>query len=229
MRKLLIIILSLSVFNSCKDNVQPEEIQVSRQTINLQLKDRLEKILVLDQGVRRLFQKDLSDWERNEIIKEMGLTESSLDKGEFSLMHQIDSANLVEVEKIIEEFGYPGIDLVGTPANEAVFYVIQHSNKIDKYLPLIKKAAQNGDITKKKLALMEDRHLMRNGNEQIYGTQIRGEKKNGEWTHFVWPIKDPDSVNVLRKSIGLESIEEYARKFDIEYKVVTLEEVRQLQ
>jgi hypothetical protein len=77
--------------------------------------------------------------------------------------------------------------------------------------------------------MMEDRHLMHNSKEQIYGTQIRGQKdKNGNWIHFVWPIKNPDSVNILRERIGLGSIEEYAKGFEIEYKVFSLEEINDL-
>src|SRR5690606_17643735 len=145
------------------------------------------------------------------------------------LMTEIDSTNLAEVEKIISEYGYPGVELVGKPANETVFYVIQHSDKIEQYLPLIRNAAKNGDVSMISLAKMEDRHLMHRGKEQIYGTQIRGQKnKNGEWVHFVWPIKNPDSINIVRNSIGLGSIEDYAKQFDIEYKVLTLEEINEL-
>ncbi|MCM8569856.1 hypothetical protein NE848_10725 [Gramella jeungdoensis] len=228
MRRITILLLAVISLFSCRERTQPEP-EMATKKIDQGLKEKLENILVLDQGVRELLQDDLTEEERKQILDKMDLSEQVLENGVFYLMQQIDSVNLAEVEKIIDEHGYPGIDEVGMPANEAVFYVIQHSGKIDEYLPLIRKAAENGDISKKKLAMMEDRHLMRNGKEQIYGTQIKGLNRNGEWFHFVWPIKDPDSVNALRKRIGLESMEEYVRKFDIEYKVMTLEQLNEFQ
>lgn len=228
MKKTILILLSLLIMVSCKDKTVSEA-NLSNQKMNLSLKEKLEHILVMDQGIRQLLQENLSEKEKNELLKKMNLPRESIENDIYALMTEIDSTNLAEVEKIISEYGYPGVELVGKPANETVFYVIQHSDKIEQYLPLIRNAAKNGDVSMKSLAKMEDRHLMHRGKEQIYGTQIRGQKnKNGEWVHFVWPIKNPDSINIVRNSIGLGSIEDYAKQFDIEYKVLTLEEINEL-
>ena len=217
MKNLAIIFLLLLAINSCKEKTNTES-NSTDQEINISLKEELEHILVMDQGIRQLLQEDIPEKKKVELLETLNLSEESIENNLYSLMEKIDSTNLSQVEKIINKYGYPGVKLVGKPANETVFYVIQHSDKIEKYLPLIRKAADNGDLSRRKLAMMEDRHLMHNGKEQIYGTQIRGQKnKNGEWTHFVWPIKNPDSVNVIREQIGLENIENYAKKFDIEY------------
>jgi len=50
----------------------------------------------------------------------------------------------MKVEAIFRKVGYPGKTLVGHPANEAAYYVIQHSDKIKKYFPLIEQAGQKG-------------------------------------------------------------------------------------
>jgi hypothetical protein len=72
---------------------------------------------------------------------------------------------------------------------QIIFYVIQHSKKIDKYLPLIRKQQKNGDVAATSLALMEDRNLMYKV-EQIYGTQIKGQtNKRGEWIYFYGQLK----------------------------------------
>jgi hypothetical protein len=73
----------------------------------------------------------------------------------FDLIRAIDSVNLLEIENSINTYSYPGKSLVGEPASKAVFYVIQHSNKIDKYLPIIRKATEHGYIIKTSLALAE--------------------------------------------------------------------------
>ncbi len=228
MKNFTIIFLLFLAINSCKEKTNTETLSTS-QKINISLKEKLEHILVMDQGIRQLLQEDLPEKKKTELLEKMNLSEESIENNLYSLMENIDSTNLSQVEKIINKYGYPGVKLVGKPANETVFYVIQHSDKIEQYLSLIRKAAENGDISRRKLAMIEDRHLMHNGIEQIYGTQIRGQKnKNGEWIYFVWPIKNPDSVNNIREKIGLESIEDYAKKFDIEYRVLTLEEVNEL-
>ncbi len=229
MKKLIILYILLVLF-SCKENASKATKKTHRESeINIELKEKLEHILTLDQGIRQLLQDNISEEAKTELIAKMSLSKKTVETDIYSLMREIDSTNLVEVEKIIQEFGYPSKELVGEPANETVFYVIQHSDKIEQYLPIIRKAAKNGDISMRKLAMMEDRHLMHNGKEQIYGTQIRGQKdKEGNWIHFVWPIKNPDSVNIIREKIGLESIEEYAKGFGIEYKVLTLKEVKEL-
>ena len=83
------------------------------------------------------------------------------------------------------------------------------------------------------VAMMQDRLLMYQEKEQIYGTQgsgreiINSETNKKEWFSFIWPIKNPKSINVLRKSVGFKTtIEEYAKVLDIDYKVITLKEVK---
>ena len=145
-------------------------------------------------------------------------------------MREIDSLNLSEIENIIKKYGYPSKSLVGEPANKAVFYVIQHSNQIDKYLPLIRKATENGDINTTSLALIEDRNLMYKGVEQIYGTQIKGQaNKKGEWIYYLWPIKSIDSINIWRKEVGFEqTLEEYLKEMDIEFKLYKINDLKDL-
>ncbi|HET7360621.1 MAG TPA: DUF6624 domain-containing protein [Salinimicrobium sp.] len=228
MKNFTIIALILITIISCKENPETQ-FDAKNQGINTDLKEKLKHILLMDQGIRKLYLGDLSEREKNDLLIRMDLTEEYGQEALIPLMKKIDSINLVKVENIIDKFGYPGKSLVGEPANKTVFYVIQHSDKIEQYLPLIRKAAQNDDISMKKLAKMEDRYLMEKGEEQIYGTQIRGQKlENGEWVHFVWPIKNPDSVNIIREKIGLESIEEYAKGFGIDYEALTLDDVKNL-
>lgn len=217
------------MLGSCKKVSEETKKSKNKIQVNTELKEKLEYILTLDQGIRQLLQENISEEKKDELITKMGLSKKIVETDIYSLMKEVDSTNLIEIEKIIKEFGYPNKELVGEPANETVFYVIQHSDKIEQYLPIIRKAAKNGDISMRKLAMMEDRHLMDKGKEQIYGTQIRGQKdKNGNWIYFVWPIKKPDSINLIREKIGLGNIEEYAKGLDVEYKVLTLEEINEL-
>jgi len=225
--KLILIILSI-ILISCKgkNETNPKEIK-----INVELKNKLETILKKDQGIREIVNGNLSNERKTELLSQLNLKESDIEGNKkFELMREIDSLNLIETENIIKNYGYPSKSLVGEPANKAVFYVIQHSDQIDKYLPLIRKASENGDVSKTSLALIEDRNLMYKGIEQIYGTQIKGQaNKKGEWIYYLWPIKSIDSINIWRKEVGFEqTLEEYLKEMDIEFNLYKINDLNDL-
>ena len=226
MKKYSTIILIAILTIGCKDKISSKQVK-----INVELKGKLETIFLKDQGIREIVSGNLSGKRKIELLTKMNINESDIEGNKiFDLIREIDSTNLLEVESIIKKYGYPGKSLVGEPANKAVFYVIQHSNKIDKYLSLIRKATKNGDIDKTSLAKMEDRNLMYKGVEQVYGTQIKGQSnKEGKWIYYLWPIKNIDSVNILRKNVGFEqSIEEYVKEKGIDFKLYKLDELKDL-
>jgi len=199
--------------------------------INIELKKKLEEILLKDQGIREIMGENLSVERKAKLLAQMNINETDIEGNKkFVLIREIDSINLAEIESIIKKYGYPSKTLVGEPANNTVFYVIQHSYKIEEYLPLIRKATENGDITKASLAMMEDRNLMYKGIEQIYGTQIKGKvNKKGEWISFLWPIKNSDSINLWRKEAGFkETIEEYVKNMKVEFKLYKINELNDL-
>ena len=77
--------------------------------------------------------------------------------------------------------------------------------------------------------MMEDRLLMYQKKEQKYGTQgAYTTLKTGKAETIIWPIKDPLHVNKRRKKVGFETtIEEYAKKLNITYRVIKLSDVQQ--
>ncbi len=161
-----------------------------------------------------------------------GVKKEDLNDYLWKLQGEIDSLNTFRIEQIIEEYGYPGISLVGKPTNEAAFYIIQHSKVIDEYLPVIKEAAEKNELRFVLYAMMLDRSLMFQDKEQVYGTQGSGmsvkNKKTGNWENlsFIWPIKDPATVNQRRKAAGFDqTVEESAKSIGIDYKVYTLDEI----
>ena len=136
----------------------------------------------------------------------------------------IDSINLLRIIAIIDSVGYPGKSMVGDIANEAAFYVIQHAEHKDreKYLPVIKKAADNGDLAWKHVAKMIDRIKVDRGEKQIYGTQMIPIKdpKTGFITdkYQFAPIEALKNINKRRLQVGLNTIEEQAKEFGVTYK-----------
>lgn len=226
----LILLISAIIFASCKTE-KAVVINSEEDKINVELKKELEGILQMDQGIREIVNGSLSGERKAELLRKMNLDERDIEGNKlYSKMREIDSINLIKVEGIIKVHGYPAKALVGSPANKAVFYVIQHSDKIDQYLPLIRKATEDGEIAKTSLAMMEDRNLMEQGLEQIYGTQIKGKaNKEGKWIFFLWPVKNPETINIFRKNAGFDrAIEEYLEVMDVENKFYNLNEINDL-
>lgn len=205
------------------------------QDIDQSLKAALDQILYSDQELRRLFTPDITNDKKREILLAFGYTPEDFDRLSWGIVEKQDSINMQKVEAIINRHGYPGKSLVGEPTNKAVFYVIQHSDKIEEYFPLIEEAGEQDEIPKRLVGMMHDRLLMEQGKAQIYGTQIRGqmitnkETNAEEWFQFIWPIADPENVNERRKAIGMEeTLEEYVQPMSVEYKLYSLEEIKQL-
>ena len=125
--------------------------------------------------------------------------------------------------------------MVGTPTNIACWYVIQHSKKIKDYFEIIKKSGELGEIPNTNVATMQDRMLMNDGLEQIYGTQGAGrliinDDGKEEFYNFIWPIKNTENVNELRKKAGFKtSVEENSKRIGIDYKIVTFEDYKKLK
>ena len=160
------------------DNAQKTE-------LDLNLKKSLDSIMVLDQKYRSSSSHE--NWDKQVAI---------------------DSSNLKFIEQVISDNGYPGTSLVGTKTNEAAWYVIQHSGKIDQYIDKIKVAAENQELPFRLYAMMLDRHLMHNNKPQIYGTQGKSYFRNTpQEFSFIWPIENPDSVNILRKDVFGSTVE----------------------
>lgn len=134
----------------------------------------------------------------------------------WALQAPFDAENTTRILEIIEEFGYPGKTLVGDQASTA-FLVIQHADiEIqEKYLPILTEAAEAGELNYASLALLIDRVNMRNNKPQIYGSQLQRNEETGSWMFYY--IEDEKNVNERRAKVGLGPLEEYAKRFGLEY------------
>lgn len=130
---------------------------------------------------------------------------------------ETDKENQQIIVSTLENCGFPTIEKHGFKSVEAVFLVIQHAGKglREKYFPLIKASADQGDLIWSTVALMEDRMIMDRGEKQKYGSQVQMLNRSEVWT--LYPIQDPENVNERRAEIGLEPLEDYLLNFGIEY------------
>ncbi|WP_295674904.1 DUF6624 domain-containing protein [uncultured Mucilaginibacter sp.] len=214
------LILALLVFTS--------GIVFGQDKINITLKKQLDSIMILE--TRRHDLHPLIDpLKRDTTVQGYSANDQVLYAKIWKEQDRIDSLNVVFVDSIFKIYGYPGKTLVGPGTIEVAWYVIQHANDKFKYMPVIKKAAENGELFYKYYAMMVDQQLVSQKKEQIYGTQAVCSKPHGsqEYVCFIWPIKDAETVNERRKKAGLEStVEENAKVMHITYKVLKLADIQ---
>ena len=198
--------------------------------LNPPLKYELDSLYRQDQIFREALLDPAKTRQRDSLALRYKMPADNVGGGLMGQMIRADSSNLLRVRAIIKRFGYPGKTLVGTPTNEAAFYVIQHSSRIPEYLPLIKQAAEHGELPFRLYAMMLDRQLMQSGQPQLYGTQGYGFTDADKQEHrFIWPVADPAHVNERRRQAGFDqTVEENAVRLGIPYQVLTIEEVKQM-
>ena len=127
---------------------------------------------------------------------------------------RIDVANTDRLREIVREHGWPGASLVGQEASHAAWLLVQHADRqLDfqrETLPLLQRAADEGEAKPAHVAYLTDRIRMAEGRCQSYGTQI-GDIRNG--TAIPWPIEDAENVDHRRRDVGLEPLADYLGSF----------------
>ncbi len=127
-------------------------------------------------------------------------------------MAELHAQNAAALERIIDEYGWPGASLVGDEGTEAAWLVLQHAIGSPalqrKCLPLLKNAADAEEATARQVAYFEDRLCVFEQRPQRYGTQFDWD---GHGNLSPRPLEDPDRVDEYRASVGLGSLAEEIR------------------
>lgn len=188
-----------------KANKEKEEAKLDKPLVAI-----LDSIYQEDQGLRR----QIADVE-----KKYGRDSDEM-KAHWKTIAEKDSINLIKIQNILDERGWLGQDVIGGEGNATLFLVIQHSDLPiqEKYLPMMREAVAKGNAQASSLALLEDRVALRNGNRQIYGSQI-GRDQSG--VYYVSPLEDPDNVDKRRADVGLGTIQDYISNWNIIWDVET--------
>lgn len=178
------------------------------------IRQELNKIRIEDQSIRLLL---IDAWDK------YGTTDPRIEQIR-RIMDSIDSKNAKRVSEIIDTYGWLSGEEIGEDANEAIFLCIQHCNDSmvqSKYLPILKTAVEQGKAKGWHYAFLTDRILMNQGKSQIYGTQtITSNKKV-----YIVPLESPQTVDELRKAVGLETLSEYMKNsFGVEWSIKSYEE-----
>ncbi len=177
-------------------------------TINVQLGWELSKMYNEDQAPRFTY---------DDIIIKYGRKSPQMDSL-FAFLNKTDSIHRLKLEEIINKYGFPNKFLVGAEAANQAFIIILHAplEYQKKYFKLIEEAVNKGDIDKQSMAYLTDKILTKEGKKQLYGTQLKYSEKTASYEFQ--PIEDEKNVNSRRSQMGMNSIEEYAKSFRMNYK-----------
>lgn len=174
---------------------------------DLSLKTELNEIYNEDQEIRKSY-------------IEAEKAEKWADKDSLAkVMQRVDSVNVAKVCGILDAKGWVGKSIVGDKGNMALFLIIQHSDLLtqQRYLPMAKRAAKVKNAHGGNLAYLEDRVALGEGRSQIYGSQVGTDPVTLKF--YVRPLIDPDNVDKRRKEVGLDSLKEYLKYYDIMWDV----------
>lgn len=151
-----------------------------------------------DQDVRRRWVKD----QKNEALKKE--------------MAAVDARNVARLREILKTYGWPGKTLVGTDGAGAAWTIAQHGDRVflQQTVPLMKAAAEHGELDWGLVATSIDRVLLASGKKQLYGTQFDTEGDRCEPKN----VAEPAKLDERRKAVGLGPISEYAQTLCAVYK-----------
>jgi hypothetical protein len=121
-----------------------------------------------------------------------------------------DAARTARLAEILDEHGWPTVDLVGEDGEDAAWAIAQHSDLDPAFqreaLELLRAAVDDGQASPGNLAYLTDRVAAGSGVPQTYGTQV-GCGPDGPVP--ATPLIDPDGVDALRAEVGLPPLADY--------------------
>ncbi len=145
--------------------------------------------------------------------------QSLIDSGELGTteyhpkIKAIHEKNNTRIKEIISKYGWPGFSTVGKDGSKSAWLIVQHAvldtKFMNKCLPLLKEAINQGEAEGWCFAYLQDRVLTMSGKPQIYGTQHDIDKKGNA---YPLSIERPEQVEALRKEVGLEPLKEATKR-----------------
>jgi hypothetical protein len=121
-----------------------------------------------------------------------------------------DAARTERLAEILDEHGWPTVDLVGEDGEDAAWAIAQHSDLDPAFqrraLELLRAAVAAGQASPGNLAYLEDRVAVGAGQPQTYGTQVGCGPAGPE---PATPLADPAAVEQLRAAAGLDPLADY--------------------
>ena len=125
---------------------------------------------------------------------------------------KITKSNFSLIKSILNQYGFPGYDLVGKESSDNYWLIVQHSDFDVRFqkraLALMKYQVLKKNASGQKYAYLIDRVNINEGRKQLYGTQVN----MGENGTTLKPCMDSTHLDIRRKEMGLPPIKEYLLK-----------------
>lgn len=126
----------------------------------------------------------------------------------------IDSMNTEDLKLLLEIHGWPKISAFGEEAENDAWLLVQHADRDPDFqkrvLGILETLLPQNETNARNFAYLYDRVAGAENRQQRYGTQGRcvGPK---DWDPH--PLEEPERVDELRASVGLEPLAEYEKRF----------------
>ena len=203
MRTIIIVLLASMCFLSVHSQNTTSQDQ-SKDSLKIKLKI----LFMKDQFFRKMY-KDVEE--------QYGSTSHETEYF-WEVVEKQDQILEKELIAILEQYGWLGITEVGRLGNTAQWAILQHASVAtkQKYAPLLKASVLEKESQPQHYARLIDRMLINQGEAQRYGSQITYDAGGNK---IFYEIQEPGSINQRRAAIGLSSIQDFAKKMGVEWKV----------
>lgn len=184
------ILVSFSAFPDFNEDVRRIELTID-----------LGKWVAEDQALRSGFYflefKSYSDEEREQYAEKI---------------REVDRRNTENLKVFLKEHGWPLISKFSPYGDFNAFILCQHADQDKAFqkqcLSMMTEALENRDTNPSNFALLTDRVLVGEGKKQRFGSQGTCIGPH-QWEPH--PIEEPEKVDELRRSMGLQPLEEYKK------------------
>lgn len=142
---------------------------------------------------------------RDELLRMMREDQESFSKRDNTHEHHKN-----RLKEIVQEFGWPTRELVGTDGAIAAWIIVQHDDDLPwmkECLTLMEALMEHDEVRREDVAYLRDRICVAEGRPQRYGTQCI---PSTDGNISLAPLEDPLRVDEYRRSMGIsESVDQY--------------------
>jgi len=164
---------------------------ISIESFSIEEKLREKEKLNLNNYNEKLIDKLIICMEKDQRYR----TSPSLYKNNMNKQNNLDKEVQEQIIEILQEFGYPGKDLVGEPFMNYACLLIEHGGTLDyqeKYLPIVVKAYHNNQMDRIYLHMLIDRVQWKKTGKQIFGS------------HRDIPFETAEVIDEVKNKYGLK-------------------------